>query len=150
MISIIKANPDHIDLVAPLLDQYRVFYKQDSDLNAAKQFLEERIIKNESVVFIAFDDDDEPVGFAQLYTTFSSVSLQPVFILNDLYVSKAYRGKGIGEALLNHAKGFCEKSGYKGLALETATDNPAQQLYEKLGWKKDSDCFHYFWTSKQP
>ncbi len=147
MISIIKANPDHIDLVAPLLDQYRVFYKQDSDLNAAKQFLEERIIKNESVVFIAFDDD-EPVGFTQLYTTFSSVSLQHVFILNDLYVSKIHRSKGVGEALLNRAKNFCKKSGYKGLALETATDNPAQQLYEKLGWKKDSDCFHYFWTSK--
>ncbi|VAW09878.1 hypothetical protein MNBD_BACTEROID03-67 [hydrothermal vent metagenome] len=99
------------------------------------------------MVFIAFDD--EPVGFTQLYTTFSSVSLQPVFILNDLYVSKAYRGKGIGEALLNHAKDFCKKSGHKGLALETATDSPAQQLYEKLGWKKDLDCFHYFWTSKQ-
>ncbi len=148
MISIIRANPDHIHLVAPLLDQYRVFYKQDSNLNAAKQFLEERITKNESVVFIAFDDD-EPVGFTQLYTTFSSVSLQHVFILNDLYVSKTRRGKGIGEALLNHAKNFCKKSGYKGLALETATDNPAQQLYEKLGWKKDLDCFHYFWTSKQ-
>ncbi len=148
MISIIKANLDHIHLVAPLLDKYRVFYKQDSNLNAAKQFLEERISKNESVVFIAFDDD-EPVGFTQLYTTFSSVSLQPVFVLNDLYVSKAYRDNGIGEALLNHAKDFCKKSGYKGLALETSIDNPAQKLYEKLGWKKDLDCFHYFWTSKQ-
>ncbi len=149
MISIIKADRDHILLVAPLLDRYRVFYKQDSDLNAAKQFLEERISKNESVVFIAFDND-EPVGFTQLFTTFSSVSLQPMFILNDLYVSITHRGKGIGEALLDRTKDFCKKSGYKGLALETTIDNPAQHLYEKLGWKKDSDCFHYFWTSKQP
>ncbi|HAI44518.1 MAG TPA: GNAT family N-acetyltransferase, partial [Maribacter sp.] len=39
-------------------------------------------------------------------------------------------------------------NGYKGLALETAIDNPAQKLYEKLDWEKDSHCFHYFWQVK--
>lgn len=143
---IIKANATHIASTALLLDQYRVFYEQESNLTAATKFLEERISKNESVIFLAVVND-MPVGFAQLYTSFSSVSLQAVFILNDLYVAKNYRGKGIGEALLVKAKAFCSEKEYKGLALETAIDNPAQQLYEKLGWKKDTDCFHYFWAS---
>lgn len=143
---IIKAAVDHIALIAPLLDQYRIFYKQDSNLVAAKIFLEERFSKNESIIFLAFEQD-ESIGFIQLYTSFSSVSLKPVFILNDLFVAPNYRGKKVGELLLTRAKEYCKEKEYKGLALETATNNPAQQLYERLGWKRDTDCFHYFWTS---
>ena len=80
--------------------------------------------------------------------TFSSVSLQPSLILNDLFVRKEFRGKEVGQALLEKSKSFCREKGYKGLALETAVDNPAQKLYEKLDWKKDSHCFHYFWTAE--
>ncbi|MFS4492098.1 N-acetyltransferase family protein [Maribacter sp. 2308TA10-17] len=147
MIKIVEANIDHLEDLTPLFDQYRIFYKQDSNQKAARKFLKERINNKEAVIFLA-SVDNQPIGFTQLYTSFSSVSLQPVFILNDLYVSKDARGKGIGEALLNRAKELCREKKYKGLALETGVENPAQQLYEKLGWKKDTDCFHYFWTSK--
>lgn len=147
MIEIIKANASDIELIIPLLDKYRVFYKQDSDESAARKFLQERFSKNESVVFFALENGIS-IGFVQLYTSFSSISLKPVFILNDLFVLKNHRNKGIGEALLTKTKEQCIEMKYKGLALETAFDNPAQQLYEKLGWEKDSHSFYYFWTSK--
>lgn len=145
MLSIVKADKTHIPLIVPLFDGYRVFYGKQSDLTAARKFLEERFGRNESVLFLALYQE-KPVGFTQLYTTFSSASLQPVFILNDLFVSKSFRKMGIGEALLQRAKEHCLKLGYKGLVLETETDNPAQKLYERLGWTKDSRWFHYFWT----
>ena len=144
MIKIIRGGFEHIPQIALLLDLYRVFYGQTSDVEAATKFLEERVSKNEAIIFIAYIDE-EPAGFTQLYTSYSSVSLQPLFILNDLYVLKKHRRSGMGEALLNKAKEFCRAMNYKGLALETATDNTAQELYEKLGWKKDTACFHYFW-----
>ena len=87
------------------------------------------------------------IGFTQLYRTYSSVSMQAFFILNDLYVLPEFRRKGAGEKLLKGAKELCGKLRFKGLALETANDNPAQQLYEKLGWRKDVDYLHYFWTN---
>ncbi len=147
MIEIIRATQEHIPTLIPLFDAYRVFYKQESDLDAAQQFLEERFRKKESIVFIAFLKE-KAVGFTQLFITFSSVSLQPYYVVNDLYVDATHRQKGIGEALLNRAKEFCREKGYKGLSLETAIDNPAQKLYEKLDWKKNSNAFHYFWTTK--
>ncbi len=142
---IVKAEVEHLTLIAPLFDQYRVFYKQKSDLLAAKHFIQNRILNKESEIFLAFINNDA-VGFVQLYRSFSSVSLQPIFILNDLFVSKNHRNKGVGEALLNHSKAYCKDLNFKGLALETAIDNPAQKLYERLGWKKDTACFHYFWS----
>ncbi len=145
MIEIIAATEKHIPQLAVLFDRYRIFYSQKPDLIGATQFLKERIENRESVIFLAYDDD-QVVGFTQLYTSFSSVSMQAVYILNDLFVSASHRKKGIGEALLNYAKQHCIQMKYKGLALETAFDNPAQKLYERLGWKKDVHCFHYFWT----
>lgn len=147
MVTITEANLNHIEELIPLFDNYRLFYKQDSDLSAAKNFLLERIQNKESIIFIAYLNN-QAVGFTQLYTTFSSVSLQSIYILNDLYVSQAHRGKRIGESLLNKAKELCIEKKYKGLALETGINNPAQHLYEKLGWKKDTNSFHYFWTSE--
>lgn len=146
MIHIVKASLEHVQMIAPLFDDYRVFYKQPSDIDAATSFLKDRINKDQSVIYLAFYNE-KPAGFTQLYPTFSSVSLEPSLILNDLYVDKIYRKEGVGASLLNKAKQHCRSNNYKGLALETAVSNPAQKLYEKLGWEKDSHCFHYFWTS---
>ena len=133
-------------MVAPLFDQYRIFYEQDSDPEGANAFLAARLSKNESVIFLAIKDGNT-VGFTQLYPSFSSVGMQAIYILNDLYVEREYRKLGIGESLLEKAKEYCIAQGSKGLALETAIDNPAQQLYERLGWERDTHCFHYFWTA---
>ncbi len=143
-----KATISDLELIAPLFDEYRVFYEQESNLDAARSFLKERFTNNENVVFLALENGN-PCGFTQLYKTFSSVSLQPFYILNDLFVLPEFRKKGVGEALLSHAKDFCKKRGYKGLALETAADNPAQKLYERLDWEKDEAYLHYFWTHNQ-
>lgn len=146
MLDIKRVTEADIPDVAPLFDAYRVFYGQETDIGSAIEFLRHRVLNKESVIFLALLEN-RAVGFTQLYTTFSSVSLQPFFILNDLFVNPKYRGMGIGEALLDEAKKCCKKSNYKGLALETALNNPARHLYEKLGWKKDEDYFHYFWTN---
>ncbi|MGJ8658752.1 MAG: GNAT family N-acetyltransferase [Cellulophaga fucicola] len=146
MVVIQKATVKDVSIIAPLFNSYRVFYKQESNLVAATEFLTERLNQNQSYIFIAFIDN-KAVGFTQLFTSFSSVSLKSVFILNDLYVDKNYRSQKIGASLLLKAKEFCKEKGYKGIALETAIDNPAQKLYERLNWKKDADCFHYFWTA---
>lgn len=145
MIKIERATKVHLIALAPLFNAYRIFYKQESDLAAAHSFLKERLTNSESIVFLAYYKE-QAVGFTQLYKSFSSVSLQPLYILNDLYVDKTYRKKGIGQALLLAAQTLCKSIQYRGLALETAIDNPAQKLYERLGWKKDSECFHYFWS----
>ena len=142
---IIQATKSHLEQLAPLFNAYRVFYKQADSLETAKAFLSERFQKNDSVIFIAFSSEGKPIGFTQLYPTFSSVSVQRCFILNDLFVSKEQRGNGIGEALLNRAKQFAKEENSKGLTLETETNNPAQHLYERLGWKKDTHKFHYTW-----
>ncbi|WP_411768892.1 GNAT family N-acetyltransferase [Winogradskyella sp. A3E31] len=142
--TIIKATIEHLNDITPLFDGYRKFYKQDSDIDGAKAFLKERILKEDSVIFIAYKNN-EAIGFTQLYPLFSSVSMEPVYLLNDLFVKNNYRSQGIGEALINEAKKLCVTENQKGLAIQTAFDNPAQDLYERLGFVKDTDL-HFFWS----
>lgn len=141
--TIIKADIHNLNDLIPLFDGYRIFYRQASDYSGAKTFLEQRIRNNESVIYIAYNNENA-VGFTQLYPIFSSVSMQPMYLLNDLYVKKNYRGKGVGKALIDATKNLCCDLKYKGLVLQTESHNPAQKLYEREGFIKDPD-FHYYW-----
>lgn len=128
--------------VVELFDAYRVYYKQTSDIQGAAMFLSERLAKHQSIIIVA-KEDDKGIGFTQLYPGYSSVSMKPLYTLNDLFVDQLHRGKGIGSLLLDAAENMGQKLGWKGMVLETAIDNPAQHLYERKSWKKDVDYFHY-------
>ncbi|UAL54711.1 GNAT family N-acetyltransferase [Metabacillus dongyingensis] len=146
--TIIKAGLNELDLVAGLFDQHRVFCKQASAFLEGRAYLKERIERKESVIFLAVDQkscgDVKPLGFVQLYPTFSTLSMKRVWILNDLFVDPTARRNGIAKQLMLKAKAFVIDTGAKGLRVETATDNKkAQHLYESLGYQKDVRGFHY-------
>ena len=75
-----KATIDELEVVTELFDLYRVFYEQASDLNAAKEFLKERMVNEESVIFVALEDN-AALGFVQLYPSYSSVSMKRSWVL---------------------------------------------------------------------
>jgi GNAT superfamily N-acetyltransferase len=145
---IVPASITYLEQIVPLFDAYRVFYKRPSDPGAARDFLMQRFQKKDSVIFLAIDPQGKGMGFTQLYPSFSSVAMQRTYILNDLFVASDMRGKGVGEALMQQAKQFALQVGSRGLTLETDSDNPAQNLYERLGWKKDTTVSHYTWEIK--
>lgn len=136
----LKEGDQH--LVADLFDRYRVFYRQPSDSSGAERFIRERLAEKESVIFVVFDESGEeriPVGFTQLYPTYSSVQMSKNWILNDLYVAEDYRQKGIGENLIRTAMDFAAREGARFLQLETATGNKgARRLYETIGFVKQA------------
>ncbi len=144
--NIIRASIEDLDLITSLFDLYRQFYSQSSDLMSAKEFLSERIKKNESVIFLAIDEKtNEGMGFVQLYQAFSSVSMKRLWILNDLFVHEDYRMKGVAEALIEKSKELAVQTDSKGLILETHKTNvSAQKLYNKTGFTKDDDYFRYY------
>jgi ribosomal protein S18 acetylase RimI-like enzyme len=135
-----------LESVATLLDAYRQFYGRVSDVTAARAFLLERFNHGESVIFVAFLGSD-PVGFTQLYPSFSSVSLARIFILNDLFVSPHTRKQGVAKKLMHAAAEFAKSLGAVRLSLSTSVSNQtAQALYESMGWEKDDQFYHYHLT----
>ena len=140
---IVLAKFEDLEEVSRLFDQYRVFYKKSSNIEAARTFLQERFQKNESTMFVA-RDQELMVGFTQLYPSFSSVSLKRTWILNDLFVEEPYRKKGVAKSLIKAAERFARETGAVRIILATQISNTAaQSLYESLGYVKDKDFYHY-------
>ena len=143
-ISIKRIGIDEAHLVIDLFDKYRVFYKKESDLVLAARFITERLGNNESVIFVALVNN-QPAGFTQLYPKYSSARAVKNWILNDLYVDKDYRKKGIGNQLITAAADFATDNGAVFIQLETAVDNAnAQRLYESMGFVKQGPDEEYF------
>jgi len=143
-LTIVRAGREELEDVARLFDGYRQFYGQRPDLGAARAFLADRIARDESVIYVAYQSPRDPAGFTQLYPSFSSVSLKPLWILNDLFVRQDVRKGGVGRALLERARRHAIETGAKGLVLSTGvTNRPAQALYESCGWVRDEDFFQY-------
>ena len=98
----VRAALDDLEALVPLFDAYRQFYAQPSDPEGARAFLSDRLKRGESVIFLAVTEG-MVVGFTQLYPSFSSVSMQRLWILNDLFVTPDARNVGAGRVLLERA-----------------------------------------------
>ena len=145
-IRIVAASAKDAALAASLFDAYRQFYKKPPEVMAARIYLKDRLKKKESILFLAFLStmQGKPVGLVHLYPTFSSLSLRPIWILNDLFVTPQARGRRVGEALMNRARKLAQDTGASALILETATGNlRAQRLYERLGYERDTAFYRY-------
>jgi ribosomal protein S18 acetylase RimI-like enzyme len=141
-ITIRRSEASDLDRIAPLFDDYRQFYGQPSDLQRARDWLRERMQRNESVVLLA-ERDAVTVGITQLYPMFSSVRTARAWVLNDLFVAADARRSGVARALLDAAALFAREDGAAGIMLETSRDNvPARALYIAAGWNEDASQWY--------
>ncbi|MFV5686750.1 GNAT family N-acetyltransferase [Flavobacterium sp. GB2R13] len=141
-----KATLQDLDQLTPLFDQYLVFYKKPSDPEKHKTYLKERLENNEAIVFLAFDEDniEKAIGFTLIYVTFSSLALNKILILNDLFVDATIRKKGIGEQLILKTVDLAKELDSDLIRLRTAKNNStAQRLYHKMGFKRDEYLYSY-------
>jgi GNAT superfamily N-acetyltransferase len=138
-----QATVRDIAALTPLFDEYRSFYRQPSEPGRIEKFLLDRFEHGQSVIFLA-RVAGQAVGFTQLYPSFSSASLARIFILNDLYVAPASRGRRLGQRLLAAAADHARQFGAPRLELSTEISNAAaQRLYERNGWRRNVEFYSY-------
>src|SRR5580704_11585696 len=103
MVTIRSATVRDLPRLAGLFNLYLVFYRKQADKEAVMKYLQERMQRNESVIYIA-EEDGILTGFTQLYPQFSSLRMKRYWLLNDLFVLQEYRGRGIAKQLIEAAK----------------------------------------------
>ncbi len=141
--NVVRVPGPDVSQAAPLFAEYREFYGEPYDLDLATAFLTERLARKESIVLIALDGET-PVGFTQIYPSFSSTRLAPIWILNDLFVAEAARGTGAVDALLDSAATLAKEAG--AIAIELATTHTnlrAQSVYDRHSYQPDDHYKHY-------
>jgi GNAT superfamily N-acetyltransferase len=141
------ARMEDLEQVTRLFNDYRVWYEKESDLSGAELFIKTRLLQNDSVIFVS-EENGLLNGFTQLYPLFSSTRMRKSWLLNDLFVSPEFRGKGISKALLEAAKVLCTKTDAAGLLLETQKTNIiGNQLYPAAGFELYDENNFYWWAN---
>ena len=135
-----QVTADHREQTIELMKKYFEFYERkippyDSLNRHITRFFENQEF---GIQFIACDGD-LPAGFATLYFTYSTMSLIPISIMNDLYVEPNYRGKGVADSLFDKCIEYSKSRGIHKMEWVTATDNyRAQKFYDRKGGEKST------------
>ena len=141
-----RATLEDLQPLAVLFDEYRQFYGASSNLELSYQFLKQRVLNQESVIFVHVKDDIF-TGFVLLYMGFSSVACSIYYILDDVYVTPIYRRQGSAKQLIDTAILFARHENAQRISLETQKNNyHSHQLYEQMGFVKDNEfqTYHCF------
>lgn len=119
-----------------LMRAYCEFYKaspSDQDLLVlARTLLDDPA--HEGIQLIARDANGKAIGFATVFWSWSTTSACRIGVMNDLFVAKRSRGRGLAQALIDACRTECTRRGARKLTWQTAPDNlRAQAVYERVG-----------------
>lgn len=143
VMEVIQIKLKDIEKIVGIFDEYRVHFGKQSDLDGAKLFLTENIKENRSAIYAGIEDG-KVIGFIQLYQFLSSLNMSYQLLINDLYLSRDARGKGLGVILMNSAFSHGESLGFDKIYLETEKSNiGGNKLYKKLDMKLDESHNYY-------
>jgi ribosomal protein S18 acetylase RimI-like enzyme len=130
-------DPSHCDGILEIIDSYaRDPVGGGAPLPAA---VREGLVKSlrehpTTRVLLAFEGDT-PVGAAICFLGLSTFRAKPLLNIHDLAVLPAWRGKGVGRALLTAAEERARREGCCKLTLEVQEENlRARGLYESFGF----------------
>lgn len=130
---IFKAEQWNLDILLPLLEQYRLSHGMLENPDRTLAFLTNRIRFSESIFFIAVNENQQALGFIQLYPRLSSLQLQRYWQLTDIFVSPNSNYAEVYAALIAKAKEFVRYTQSTRLVVEQGQQQ--QALLEAEGFK---------------
>jgi len=135
MTQIRPATPADVPLILRLVRELAEFEREPDAVKATEPMLDAALFGERPAAEAAIAEiDGEPVGFALFFQNFSTWTGRPGIYLEDLYVTPAARGAGVGTALLRHLAGLALDRGcgrFEWAVLDWNT--PAVDFYRAMG-----------------
>ena len=129
------ARPGEAGLVLQFIRELAEYEKLSHEVKATEALIDAALFGETPRAFCDIAEwDQTPVGFAVWYIDFSTFSGRSGIYLEDLFVQPAYRGKGIGKALMVHLARECATRGCTNLQWAVLDWNtPSIDFYKSLG-----------------
>jgi diamine N-acetyltransferase len=130
-ITIRAAQPADSALIFSLVRELAEYERLLHEVTATEQQIAAELFAPQPRVFCDLAEwNGDPVGFAVWFLIFSTFSGRQGLYLEDIFVRPAFRGKGIGKALMRH------------LARRCVEQNFARFEWSVLDWNKPSIDFY--------
>jgi GNAT superfamily N-acetyltransferase len=130
-----RARPDETGLVLSLIRELAEYETLSHEVEATEAMIGAALFADHPRLFCEVAQwSGEPAGFAVWFVNFSTFSGRSGIYLEDLFVRPAYRGKGIGKALLARLARECLNNGWSRLQWSVLDWNtPSIEFYKSLG-----------------
>jgi len=124
----------------PLIAAYQRFYEVENvDDERNRAFFPRFIAPSDDGLLLGAWRASELLGYACLYWHFTSLVPAETVLMNDLFVTPAARGQGVGRALIEASTDVARSRGAHHLEWATAPDNAtAQRLYDATGAERST------------
>ena len=134
-IRIRPATRDDVPLIITFIGELARYEKLAHLVVASEDDLHAALFGEKPVVeAVIASVDDEAVGYALFFPSFSTFLGKPGLYLEDLYVRPAARGVGAGRKLLEHLAGLVVELGWGRLEWSVLDWNePSIAFYKKMG-----------------
>ena len=129
------ATPADLPIIVSLIRELAAFERLEHLVVTTPETLRPHLFGERPVAeALVGEVDGAVVAFALFFTNFSTFLGQPGLYLEDLYVQPAYRGSGLGKALLKHlgALALARGCGRSEWSVLDWNEN-AIRFYEKMG-----------------
>ena len=134
MVTIRKAIKEDSKHIHRLITELAVYEKLEDEMVASIADLEISIFDKKQAEVIVAELDGGVVGYALYFYSYSTFLAKAGIYLEDLYVEKIHRGKGIGKTLLSELAKITVNNGYGRLEWSVLDWNkPAIDFYESIG-----------------
>ncbi|MCH1480448.1 MAG: GNAT family N-acetyltransferase [Crocinitomicaceae bacterium] len=138
MILIREAKPKDISAVLRLIRELADFEREPKAVVNTESELHQHIFKDKICNAIVADDNNEIIGFALYYNSYSTWKGKCLY-LEDLYVQEARRKHGVGALLFEKIISIAEYQKVRRLEwLVLDWNQPAIQFYKKYGANLDN------------
>lgn len=134
-LSIRRARPEESGLIFSLICELAEYEKLSHEVEATEKTIATALFGKHPLLFCEIAEwSGEGVGFAVWFFNFSTFSGRAGIYLEDLFVRPAFRGKGIGKALLAHLAKLCVENGWSRMQWSVLDWNtPSIDFYKSLG-----------------
>lgn len=133
-ITITKAKREESDKILYFIKELARYERMRKYVKATVEDIERNIFDENRAEVIFVRKDNEPIGFAVYFYSFSTFLARPTLHLEDFFVSDKERGKGIGKQVLKYLAKAALDSGclrFEWNCLEW--NKPSIRFYENLG-----------------
>ena len=147
-IRIEKAAPENILQIIALMREFAEYEKLLEYFEVTEERLKIALFGDGKVAeaILAFDGET-PVAYAVFFPNFATFRGQRGIYLEDIFITKTARGRGIGEMILKHIARLARTRGFERIDFQVLEWNtPAIGFYEKLGAIRDNEERHFKFT----
>ena len=145
-----KATQENIPQIYALMREFAEYENLLEFFETTEERLKRALFGDGKVAeaILAFDGET-PIAYAVFFPNFATFRGQRGIYLEDIFITKNFRGKGVGEMILKYIAKLAKSRGFERIDFQVLEWNtPAVAFYEKFGAVRDDEERHFKFTDE--